>query len=155
MFSKTFGHSQAPNNACRIISCNYNTCWISWHISCNGNNVNVRCLSIRAFWIFQSPQSSLNTAGRGKKICCFFFNELNKHLQANVLLLRAAKSDETAVRKNTYLSRISSNWRSTLLSSGSVWQILFNQHRWCTLLQPDNIWAAATTHISVKQWSSL
>lgn len=39
---------------------------------------------------------------------------LNKYLQANVLLSNAVKSDETAVRKNAYLSRVNSNWRSAL-----------------------------------------
>lgn len=49
-----------------------------------------------------------------RSLCLFLLMSLNKYLQANVLLSHAVKSDETAVRKNAYLSRVNSNWRSAL-----------------------------------------
>lgn len=76
----------------------------------------------------------------------------NKHLhKTNVLLPHAVKSDETAVRKYPYPSRVSSNWRSPLPSL-----VLFD--RYCSITTPalstaqDNIHSAITTLICVTRW---
>lgn len=76
---------------------------------------------------------------------------VNKHLQTNLVLPDAVKSDETAVRKHPYPSGV------TLIGAGLslLWPYLTDTAqsppRCCTLLQPDNIQPAITTLSAVRQ----
>lgn len=81
------------------------------------------------FCIISTSEFSLTHGIGGKrclKLVLLSIMSLNKHIQTNVLLSHAVKSDETAVRKHPYPSGVGSNWRTTLLPL-----VLF--HRYCSI----------------------
>lgn len=107
------------------------------------------------FCIISTSGSSITHGIGGKrcvKLVLLSIMSLNKHLQTNVLLPHAVKSDETAVRKHPYPSGV------TLIGEGLslLWPYLTDTaqspHRCWTLLQPDNIRSAITTLTAVRQW---